>query len=89
MPASRRSGRFVRSIGHPNARTPTKPLYYGAARVIWALHHLERSCCAAFGRDYRPALENLAERDRTDWVRLKGQPERGYMLGAAGIHMLH
>lgn len=72
----------------PERADPMKPLYYGAAGVIWALHHLEQTGFAACGRDYRPAVEELAERDRADWLRLKGRAEHGYALGAAGIHML-
>src|SRR5262249_15056974 len=73
----------------PERADPMKPLYYGAAGVIWALHHLEQSGCAALGRDYRTAVDELAARDRADWLRLRGKPERGYPLGASGIHMLH
>ena len=72
----------------PERADPTKPLYYGAAGVIWALHQLEQTGFSAVGRDYRPALHDLAARDRADWIQLKGKPEHGYAIGATGIHML-
>src|SRR5690242_11927255 len=43
-----------------------KVLYYGAAGVIWALHHLERIGAAPLKRDYLPALRGLAARNRED-----------------------
>jgi hypothetical protein len=52
------------------------------------LHHLDQSGCAALGRDYRSAVDDLAARDGADWLRLKGRAELGYLLGATGIHML-
>ena len=72
----------------PERADPTKPLYYGAAGssgrcIIW-----RRRAFPRVGRDYRSALEQLAERDCEDRMRLKGKPERGYAIGAAGIHML-
>jgi hypothetical protein len=72
----------------PERADPSKPLYYGAAGVIWAVHHLDQTGFPATGRDYRSPLEDLAERGRADWIRLHGKPEHGYLLGATGIHML-
>jgi hypothetical protein len=72
----------------PERADPMKALYYGAAGVIWTLDHLEQAGFPALGRDYRSVVEELAQRDRDDWVRLTGQPAYGYALGATGIHML-
>jgi hypothetical protein len=60
------------------------PLYYGAAGVIWALHHLN-----AARRDYLPAVATLLERHRADTLRLSGRIQHGFSLGEAGILTLH
>jgi lantibiotic modifying enzyme len=60
------------------------PLYYGAAGVIWALHHL-----SAARRDYLPAVETLLERNRADNLRLANRKLPAFSLGDAGILMLH
>jgi hypothetical protein len=71
-----------------------KPLYYGAAGVIWALHHLDHLGLAPLERDYLPAVCELAERNRGD-IRNNsalrdylGAEHASYMLGEAGILLL-
>lgn len=64
------------------------PLYYGAAGVIWALHHLEARGFPAVGRDYRPAVATLAARGREDALRLHGETRAGFMAGDTGVLML-
>jgi hypothetical protein len=60
------------------------PLYYGAAGVIWALHHLK-----AAQRDYLPAVESLLARHRADNLRLSNRTLLSFSLGETGILMLH
>ncbi len=73
----------------PERAEVLKPLYYGAAGVIWTLHRLQDSGFPAVGRDYAPVFDTLAERDRADWLRIAGRPQNSYLTGAAGIHMMH
>jgi hypothetical protein len=79
---------------HPIDRSPEraatlKPIYYGAAGVIWTLHRLHDAGMAELGRDYRPVLGTLLERHREDALRLTNQPILAYPLGDAGILLLH
>ncbi|MFI5316219.1 MAG: lanthionine synthetase C family protein [Myxococcota bacterium] len=79
---------------HPIDRSPEraevlKPLYYGAAGVIWTLHRLQRAGLAELRHDYLPAVRGLLEAHRADSLRLTGAPILGYPVGDAGILLLH
>jgi hypothetical protein len=77
---------FDRSEERPEVLTP---LYYGAAGVIWALERLKAAGATAFDRDYRPAVRTLVERHRRDAMRLGGRRVPAFLVGEAGILMLH
>lgn len=47
---------------------PFTPLYLGACGVVWALHYLQDVGAVRLGRDYRPYLDGIQQRNRT-WVR--------------------
>ncbi len=72
----------------PERADPLKPIYYGAAGVVWALLHLQRAGMADAG-DYLPAVATLLERHREDSLRLAGAPILAYPTGDAGIALLH
>ncbi|HTK98632.1 MAG TPA: LanC-like protein [Pseudomonadales bacterium] len=79
---------------HPIDRSPEraatlKPIYYGAAGVVWTLLHLQRAGMAEVGRDYLPAIATLLERHRADSLRLTGAPILAYPTGDAGIALLY
>ena len=79
---------------HPIDRSPEradtlKPIYYGAAGVVWTLLQLQRAGMADIGRDYVPAVASLLERHRADSQRLTGAPILAYPTGDAGIALLH
>ena len=79
---------------HPIDRSPEradtlKPIYYGAAGVVWTLLQLQRAEMADIGRDYVPAVASLLERHRADSQRLTGAPILAYPTGDAGIALLH
>ncbi len=78
---------------HPIDRSPEradtlKPIYYGAAGVIWTLRYLHRAGMADVGRDYLPTVATLLERHRADAQRLTGAPSLAYPTGDAGILLL-
>lgn len=78
---------------HPMDRSPEraatlKPIYYGAAGVIWALRRLHDAGLAGPLRDYRSVVSTLLERHRQDALRLTGGPILGYPTGDAGILLL-
>ena len=72
----------------PERADPLKPIYYGAAGVVWALQHLQRAGMAD-ADDYLPAVATLLERHREDSLRLAGAPILAYPTGDAGIALLH
>ncbi len=72
----------------PERADPLKPIYYGAAGVVWALLHLQRAGVAD-ADDYLPAVATLLERHREDSLRLTGAPILAYPTGDAGIALLH
>ncbi len=79
---------------HPIDRSPEradtlKPIYYGAAGVIWTLRYLHRAGMGDAGRDYLPTVATLLERHRADSQRLVGAPILAYPTGDAGILLLH
>ncbi len=79
---------------HPIDRSPEradtlKPIYYGAAGVIWTLRTLHEAGVADLGRDYRPTLGALLGSHREDSLRLTKRPILGYPTGDAGILLLH
>ncbi len=71
-----------------------KPLYHGAAGVIWALDHLAEVGATTDRRDYRPALDSLIERDRRDLATYPavadymGREQAALMVGETGILLL-
>jgi hypothetical protein len=60
-----------------------KPVYYGAAGVIWALGRLGAQRPA-----YAAVLESLGEAVRRETTSPEGTPLPGFLLGEAGILML-
>jgi len=73
----------------PERANPQKPIYYGAAGVIWGLRTLHEAGVADLGRDYGPFVSGLLERHREDSLRLTNRPILGYPTGDAGILLLH
>jgi hypothetical protein len=85
---------------HPFDRSPErppdslKPLYYGAAGVIWALNHLHESGAIALERDYIATVRGLIERHRADIRKYEevrtymGVELSSYLLGETGILLL-
>jgi hypothetical protein len=71
-----------------------KPLYHGAAGVIWALRRLEGVSAAEPLRDFDPVVATLIDRSRDDLRRHTGvrdymQSETpAYLVGDAGILLL-
>ena len=70
-----------------------KPLYHGAAGVIWALDHLAE-IGASEQRDYRPAMTSLIERNRHDLATYPAvadymaREQAALMVGETGILLL-
>ena len=78
---------------HPLDRSPEraatlKPLYHGAAGVIWALHRLHEAGGFELRRDYVEALPALRAAHRLDTLERDGTPQLGFTLGDAGIALL-
>lgn len=73
----------------PERAPVLKPLYYGAAGVIWALRHLYRAGVIDGGPNYTEGVASLLPASRVDARRLHGEPLHGYLLGDAGILLLH
>ena len=71
-----------------------KPLYHGAAGVIWALNHLAAMGAAAADRDYRPTVRDLAQRNRHDLDRYEtvasymGHEQAAFLVGETGLLLL-
>ena len=76
-------------VSPERAANALKPLYYGAAGVIWALNYLAARHAAEPGRDYAPLLDDLLMRHRADWRQLKGTLDSSFGVGDAGILLLH
>ena len=80
---------------HPFDRSPErppdslKPVYYGAAGVIWALTHLNEEGAIALERDYLPAVRGLLERNRDDVRKYQSHEVTSYLTGDAGILLLN
>ena len=72
----------------PERAAVLKPIYYGAAGVIWALDHLAGAGAIASGRDYAPYIRPLLEAQRRDSLELSGRAILGLQLGEAGILLL-
>jgi hypothetical protein len=67
---------------------PLYPLYFGAAGVIWALHHLESTGACRLARAYTDDVEPLVARTR-DWQRGFGEDEpASYLMGETGIDLV-
>ena len=73
----------------PERADTLKPIYYGAAGVVWTLLHLQRAGMAEVGRDYLPAIATLLERHRADSLRLTGAPILASPTGDAGSVPVH
>ena len=73
----------------PERADVLKPLYYGAAGVIWGLRHLQAAGAIAPGPEYVEAVAGLLAGSRVDAQRLHGGPLSAYLLGDAGILLLH
>ena len=73
----------------PERASILKPVYYGAAGVIWALRYLHGAGAAELTRDYLPAVGRLLAAHRADSLELTGAPVPGYPVGDAGILLLH
>jgi len=85
---------------HPFDRSPErppdslKPIYYGAAGVIWALNHLSEGGAIALERDYLPTVRELIRRHRDDIRKYRdmrkymGGELSSYLLGETGILLL-
>jgi hypothetical protein len=71
-----------------------KPLYFGAAGVIWALDELFRRGAAASGPQYLPAVRDLVSRHQADLQanpqlnEYMGRERASYLIGVAGMLML-
>ncbi|MFZ1890298.1 MAG: LanC-like protein [Candidatus Binataceae bacterium] len=86
---------------HPFDRSPErppdslKPLYHGAAGVIWALLHLEEAGAVKVRRDYLPTVRELRQRNRYDLRKYEsvrkymGDEQASYLVGETGILLLH
>ncbi len=72
----------------PERANPLKPLYYGAAGVIWTLLKLRAAGLVSLRRDYLPAVAGLLESHRADSLRVRAHEVLGYPLGDAGILLL-
>ena len=60
-------------------------LYHGAAGVIWALHHLERTGAAGLTRDWSAAALSLPERYRAHPDNSRAGVIPSFLAGEAGI----
>lgn len=86
---------------HPFDRSPErppdclKPLYHGAAGVIWSLLHLEEAGAVKVRRDYLPAVRELRQRNRDDLRKYESvrnymaREQAAYLVGESGILLLH
>ncbi len=86
---------------HPFDRSPErppdslKPIYYGAAGVIWALQYLDETGAAALQRDYLPTVRKLLQRHRDDLEKYAGVREYmgrvpgAFLIGELGFLLLN
>jgi hypothetical protein len=78
---------------HPLDRSPErapilKPIYYGAAGVIWALHHLHEVGATHLELNFHEIPGKVLVAHRADSLALYGKPVLGYQTGDAGILLL-
>jgi hypothetical protein len=73
----------------PERAATLKPIYYGAAGVMWSLDHLASVGAIRHDQDHAGCLEALLAAHRADSLRLTGQPLLGFPIGDAGILLLH
>lgn len=85
---------------HPFDRSPErppdslKPLYHGAAGVIWALLHLDEAGAAKVRRDYLQTVRELRRRNSDDLRKLEsvrkymGDEQASYLVGETGMLLL-
>ena len=74
-------------VSAERART-LKPIYYGAAGVIWTLGYLANVRVIGCGRSFAHVLRPLLEAHREDSLGPIGRPIEAYPLGDAGILLL-
>jgi hypothetical protein len=75
-------------VSPERART-LKPIYYGAAGVIWSLDYLGSVGAIPQGYDYAPHMAALLDAHRADSLQLAGRPLLGFPIGDAGILLLN
>jgi hypothetical protein len=73
----------------PERAATLKPIYYGAAGVIWSLNHLANVGAIPKSYDYALHIPALLDAHRADSLRLVGQPLLGFPIGDAGILLLY
>ena len=84
---------------HPFDRSPErplsmKPLYFGAAGVIWAIDELGRRGAVEPGPDYSPTVRDLVKRHHddlranTELDNYMGRETASYLIGDVGMLML-
>jgi lantibiotic modifying enzyme len=79
----------------PERPPAMKPIYFGAAGVIWALKYLDEAGAAKLERDYLPTARELVGRHRDDLRSYEGvrkylgHESAAYMLGELGILLLN
>ena len=74
--------------GEPTDTTPLPSLYYGAAGVMWALHHLQDVGATRLERSYAPYLDDLVGQDAA-WLATGGiSNPASYLMGETGIALL-
>ncbi len=78
----------------PERPAALKPVYYGAAGVIWALDELVRRDAAVSGADYTPTVRDLLSRHDADLQtnpqlnEYMGRERASYLIGDVGMLML-
>lgn len=83
---------FDRSLERPP--DSLKPIYYGAAGVIWALNYLSEAGAITLEREYLPTVRELIPRYREDIRKYEdvrkymGGETWSYLLGETGILLL-
>src|SRR4051812_42063277 len=69
-------------------KDPLYPLYFGAAGVIWALHHLQDAGTCKLRRNYAECIQPLLLLNQA-WLAKSGSTDFGsYLMGDTGILLL-
>lgn len=66
-----------------------RPLFNGAAGVIWALPRLHTLGAAALTRDFLPEVRGLFDRQQRDDKDLQRDRVPSFAVGDGGILLLH